>query len=79
LADGKVVFKNNTLNNGVNINLSTAILFLSTNNTSGVWAGPVEFTVKDNTNFGYNYERAGNFTVNAGDHTFTDGSETFNF
>ncbi len=79
LADGKVVFKNNTLNNGVNINLSTAILFLSTNNTSGVWAGPVEFTVKDNTNFGYNYERAGNFTVNAEDHTFTDGSETFNF
>lgn len=79
LANGKVVFVNNTLNNGSNIDLTGAIVFLSTNNTGNTWAGPVEFTVKNNTGFAYSYERMGNFIVNASDHTFTDGSDTFNF
>ena len=77
LANGKVVFENNTLTNSSEINLSTAILFLSTNNTNQVWKGPVEFTVKNNAGFEYSYQKAGNFAVNSEDHTFTEGSDSF--
>ncbi|MEE0863811.1 MAG: DUF6562 domain-containing protein, partial [Alistipes sp.] len=80
LENGKVVFTNNTLvSAGGNIGLSGAIVFLSTNNTSGAWNGPVEFTVKNNTGFAYTYERMNNFPVNPNNHTFTEGSERFTF
>ena len=80
LANGKVVFTNNTLENGSAIGLAGAVVFCSTNNdNSGKWAGPVEFTVKNNAGFAYAYERMKNFVVDSNDHTFTEGSETFAF
>ena len=74
--NGEVIFVNNTLNNGTSINLTTAILFLTTHNTSGVWSGPVEFTVKGNSGFAYSYQKI-NGSVYGKDHTFTEGSESF--
>ena len=82
LANGKVVFTNNRcVAAGGNIGLSGAIVFASTNNNYGGtgWVGPVEFTVKDNTGFAYNYERFNDFIVDPNRHTFTEGSETFDF
>ena len=73
---GKVVFTNNTLSNGDNIDLSTGILFHSTNNINGAWDGPVEFNVQGNTGFAQSYEKY-NSKINASDHTFAEGSDTF--
>ena len=79
ITNGKVVFENNTLVNSSNVGMSAAIVFCSTNNVGGKWVGPVEFTVKNNTGFGYTFERMNNFTVDPNDHSFTEGSETFSF
>ena len=74
LENGKVVFTNNTLVS--NAGLSAAIAFLSTNNTGTVWAGPVEFTVKNNTGWAYPYAKMGNFELGT-NNTVTEGSEPF--
>ena len=79
LENGKVEFKNNTLENGSAINLAGAVVFCSTNNENGKWTGPVEFNVRDNTGFAYSFERMGDFVVDKNEHSFVDGSDEFTF
>ena len=71
--NGKVEFVNNTYNGSAT--LTAAVMLLSTNNISNVFAGPVEFVVPTNDTWNYSIVKAGSSWSFGSDNVITEGAD----